>query len=51
VLDGVRELFEAYRAHGLTLDELEGTRFMRINRVMELLESGRLDADLRWTAA
>jgi nucleoside-diphosphate-sugar epimerase len=49
VLDGIRELYEAYRTHGLTLEDLEGTRFMRINRVKELLGSGQLDADLRWT--
>jgi nucleoside-diphosphate-sugar epimerase len=49
VPDGIRELYEAYLAHGLTLDDLEGDRFMRIKRVKELLDSGRLDADLRWT--
>ncbi len=50
VPDGVRELYEAYTAAGLTLDDLEGNRFMRIKRVRDHLESGRLDADLRWTA-
>ena len=49
VPDGVRELYEAYRANGLTLEDLEGNRFMRIKRVAELLDSGRLDADLAWT--
>jgi nucleoside-diphosphate-sugar epimerase len=49
VPDGVRELYEAYQAHGLTLAELEGDRFMRIKRVRDHLDSGRLDADLRWT--
>jgi len=51
VPDGVRELYEAYRANGLTLEDLEGNRFMRIKRVAELLDSGRLDADLAWTGA
>jgi nucleoside-diphosphate-sugar epimerase len=51
VPDGVRELYEAYRAHGLTLEDLEGNRYMRIKRVGELLESGRLGADLAWTVA
>ena len=50
VPDGIRELYEAFRAHGLTLEDLEGSRFMRIKRVRELLDSGRLDADLRWTS-
>ena len=45
---GIAELYEAYRQIGLTLDELEGNRFMRIKRVREHLEAGRLDADLRW---
>jgi len=45
---GIAELYEAYRQIGLTLDELEGNRYMRIKRVREHLEAGRLDADLRW---
>ena len=36
--DGIRELYEAYRANGLTLEDLEGNRFMRIKRVAELLD-------------
>jgi len=51
VPDGIRELYEAYRANGLTLEDLEGNRFMRIKRVAELLDSGRLGADLAWTGA
>lgn len=49
VPDGIRELYEAYQQIGLTLSDLEGTRYMRIKRVGEHLEAGRLDADLRWT--
>lgn len=49
VPDGVRELYKAYVDVGLTLEDLEGNRFMRIKRVKEHLEAGRLDADLRWT--
>ena len=51
VPDGIRELYEAYLANGLTLEDLEGNRFMRIKKVSELLESGRLDANLAWTGA
>jgi nucleoside-diphosphate-sugar epimerase len=50
VPDGIRELYEAFVRTGLTLTELEGDRFMRIKRVKDHLDSGRLDADLRWTA-
>ncbi|MEZ5266608.1 MAG: SDR family oxidoreductase [Acidimicrobiales bacterium] len=46
---GIRELYEAYKQIGLTLTDLEGNRYMRIKRVREHLEAGRLDADLRWT--
>jgi len=48
VPDGVRELYEAFKATGLTLEDLEGSRYMRIKRVKEQIESGRLDQDLRW---
>jgi nucleoside-diphosphate-sugar epimerase len=45
---GAEELYAAYRRNGLTFDEFTGTRFLRINRVRELQEAGRLDDDLRW---
>ena len=32
----------------LTFDEFTGTRYLRINRVRELQEAGRLDEELRW---
>ncbi len=48
VREGVRQLAEAYARHGLTYEQFTGTRYLRINRVRELQESGRLDQDLRW---
>jgi nucleoside-diphosphate-sugar epimerase len=45
---GVEELYEAYARNGLTFDEFVGTRYLRINRVRELQDAGRLDDDLRW---
>jgi nucleoside-diphosphate-sugar epimerase len=45
---GVEELYEAYARNGLTFDEFTGSRYLRINRVRELQESGRLDDELRW---
>jgi len=45
---GTEELYEAYAANGLTLDEFLGDRYLRINRVRELQEAGQLDDDLRW---
>jgi nucleoside-diphosphate-sugar epimerase len=48
VRKGVEELLAAFRENDLTLDQLEGSRFMRIRTVRDHLESGRLDGELRW---
>ena len=48
VREGVRQLSEAYARYGLTYEQFTGTRYLRINRVGELQEGGRLDEDLRW---
>ena len=45
---GIDELIEAYRRIGLTRDDLEGARFLRVDRIRALLDAGRLDEDLRW---
>jgi nucleoside-diphosphate-sugar epimerase len=45
---GVEELYDAYVRNGLTFEEFTGTRYLRINRVRELREAGRLDEALRW---
>ena len=45
---GARELLDAYRAVGLTLDEFEGPRYQRIAHVRSLLADGTLDADLQF---
>lgn len=49
VRKGIEQLHEAYVAQGLTLDELEGDRFMRIRHVQSLLDAGTIDSSLRWT--
>ncbi|HKD18102.1 MAG TPA: NAD-dependent epimerase/dehydratase family protein, partial [Thermoanaerobaculia bacterium] len=51
VRDGARELYDAYRKTSLKLEEFEGPRYRRIDRIRGLLASGRLDGSLRWTAA
>jgi nucleoside-diphosphate-sugar epimerase len=48
---GVRELHAACRQYGMTYDEFIGARYLRVNRVRELQDSGRLDDDLRWRDA
>lgn len=45
---GAEQLYEAFVANGLKLDEFEGPRYRRIDHIRGLLESGRLDATLRW---
>jgi nucleoside-diphosphate-sugar epimerase len=42
------EMLDAYRDNGLTIADFQGSRFMRIARLKELMAAGRLDAELRW---
>ena len=49
VREGIEELFQAYREHGLTLEEFLGARYLRLKRIGELQATGALDANLRWT--
>jgi nucleoside-diphosphate-sugar epimerase len=46
---GAQELYDAFTAQGITLDEIEGWRFRRIGQIKKLMDSGDLGADLRWT--
>lgn len=45
---GAEQLAEAYRAHGLTSDDLDGTKYFRLRTLRSLLDDGRLASDLRW---
>ena len=45
---GVEQLYDAFASNDLTFDEFTGTRYLRINRVRNLQEAGRLDDQLRW---
>ena len=45
---GVEQLHGAYLRHGLTFDQFTGSRYLRIGRVRELQEAGRIDDELRW---
>jgi len=45
---GAAELAAAFRATGLTFDEVEGPRFQRIARIRERLADGSLGPDLRF---
>jgi len=50
VARGVLQLVRAYEAVGLRREELEGDRFVRIERILRLIREGRLTPDLRWAA-
>jgi nucleoside-diphosphate-sugar epimerase len=47
---GAAELYAAYRAAGLSLEDGEGPRFKRIDHLKRLLSIGSVDATLRWKA-
>jgi nucleoside-diphosphate-sugar epimerase len=45
---GAQELYDAYRAAGLTFEDLESGRYTRISHIQRLLKSDQLDSSLRW---
>jgi nucleoside-diphosphate-sugar epimerase len=45
---GALELYDAYRAAGLTREDLEGGRYTRLKRIRSLLKTGQLDDSLHW---
>ncbi len=45
---GVRQLYDAYRAVGLSYDDFQSTRYSRIDYIRGLLRDRRLDSSLRW---
>jgi nucleoside-diphosphate-sugar epimerase len=46
---GIEQLYDAYKKYGLTLNELLGSKYLRIKRIKALQSEGRLDANLFWT--
>jgi nucleoside-diphosphate-sugar epimerase len=45
---GIEQLYEAYKKVGLTLEEFEGPKYMRIAHIKSLVDQERLDKNLRW---
>ena len=43
-----RELYEAYRTVGLSADDIEQGRYVRINEIRRLQQAGKLDGSLNW---
>ena len=47
---GARQLYEAYRVGELTAADLDGSRYIRIGRIRQLIGMGAIDASLRWAS-
>ena len=47
---GARELHDAFVRHELKVEDFEGPRYRRIDRIKTLLAGGQLDSTLRWAA-
>jgi nucleoside-diphosphate-sugar epimerase len=45
---GIEELHAAFQAASLKREDLEGSRHLRIQHILQLLEQGVLGSDLRW---
>ena len=45
---GALELYDAYRAAGLTRLDLEGDRYIRLKHILNLVATSQLDRSLRW---
>lgn len=46
---GALELYDAYRAAGLSAADVQRGLYIRINRIQGLIKAGRLDDSLRWS--
>ena len=46
---GVEQLYNAYKEHGLTIEEFNGTRYIRLKQLKSLIDAARLDSSLRWS--
>lgn len=47
---GAQELYESYRAAGLTAKDVDNGRYIRIKNIQRLQQAGKLDAKLHWIA-
>lgn len=48
--DGIAELVAVFRRVGLRREDVEGDRFVRVQRILRLLREGAIGPDLRWSA-
>jgi len=47
---GAQELYDAYRAVGLTREDMESGRYIRLKHIQRLLKAGQLDPSLHWSS-
>ncbi|MFC1941143.1 NAD-dependent epimerase/dehydratase family protein [Chloroflexota bacterium] len=45
---GVRQLYEAYKAHGLTYEEFTGNKYIRLTQLKRLVQQKTIDEKLFW---
>jgi nucleoside-diphosphate-sugar epimerase len=45
---GAKELYSAFQEAGLTLEQFQGRKYIRLTQFKHLLDSGRIDGTLRW---
>ena len=50
VPDGIRQLHEAYQRFGMDISDLQGSRYVRLRHISDLLKAGTIEADLRWAS-
>jgi nucleoside-diphosphate-sugar epimerase len=46
---GAEQLYRAYSENGLTLEQFQGRKYIRLNQLKHLLADGRLNTTLRWS--
>ncbi len=49
VQQGISQLHEAFTEKAVSVEDFEGPRYSRISHIKELIDTGFLDLDLRWT--
>jgi nucleoside-diphosphate-sugar epimerase len=47
---GAQELYDAYRAVGLTREDMESGRYVRLKHIQRLLKAGQLEPSLHWSS-
>jgi nucleoside-diphosphate-sugar epimerase len=46
--DGICQLRDAYKRYGLRMEDFQGEKYLRINRIKALLKTRHVDSNLRW---